>query len=118
MVNWAIMYNPRDETTAKSFCKQLVACGRPLGMEINPPKPIKVQGTNPEVFVSTINNTIKNNSEIQLVVIIFPNQREDRYNAVKRICCSEIGIPSQVLRETTIELIIIIYIFYYILNFR
>jgi len=113
------MYNPRDETTAKSFCKQLAACGRPLGMEINPPKPIKVQGTNPEVFVSTINHTIKNNSEIQLVVIIFPNQREDRYNAVKRICCSEIGIPSQVkMRDTSIELISIIIIIYCILYLR
>ncbi|KAL4105103.1 hypothetical protein QTP88_020376 [Uroleucon formosanum] len=103
MFNWAIMYNPRDEVTAKSFCKQLAVCGRPLGMEINPPKPIKVQGTSPEIFVSTINNTIKNNSDIQLVVIIFPNQREDRYNAVKRICCSEIGIPSQVIVSRTLS---------------
>lgn len=66
-------------------------------MDISLPKPIKVQGTNPEVFVSTINNVIRNNSDLQLVVIIFPNQREDRYNAVKRICCAEIGIPSQVI---------------------
>jgi len=99
------MYNPRDEVTARSFCRQLIECGLPLGMEINRPKPIQVQGTNSEAFVSVINSTLKNNSEIQLVVIIFPNQREDRYNAVKRICCSEIGIPSQVLIETTIELI-------------
>jgi len=105
VLNWAIIYNPKDEVSAKSFCRQLIACGRPLGMEINPPKPIQVQGTNPEVFVSAINSTLKNNSKLQLVVILVPNQREDRYNAVKRICCSEIGIPSQVLTETTIELI-------------
>lgn len=72
-------------------------CGRPLGMDISPPNPIKIQGTNPEVFVSTINHAIKSNSNLQLVVIIFPNQREDRYNAVKRICCADIGIPSQVI---------------------
>jgi len=118
MLNWAILYNPKDEPTAKSFCKQLALCGRPLGMEINPPKPIKVQGITPEAFVSTINNTLKNYSEIQLVVIIFPNQREDRYNAVKRICCSEIGIPSQVIKDTIINLIIIIFIFYCILYLR
>lgn len=97
MTNWAILFSPRDESAAKSFCKQLSSCGRPLGMEISLPKPIKIQGTNPEVFVSTINNTLKSNSGLQLVVVIFPNQREDRYNAVKRICCSEIGIPSQVI---------------------
>lgn len=103
MFNWVIMYNPRDEQTAKSFCKQLSMCSRALGMEINSPKPIKVPGPNPEVYVSTINNTIKNNPDLQLVVIIFPNQREDRYNAVKRICCSEIGIPSQVIVSRTIS---------------
>lgn len=73
-------------------------CGRPLGMDITQPKPIKVQGTNPEIFVSAINSTVRSNSELQLVVIIFPNQREDRYNAVKRICCAEFGIPSQVMK--------------------
>lgn len=98
MTNWAVLYNPRDEPTAKSFCKQLSICGRPLGMEISLPKPIKIQGTNSEVFVSTINNTLKCYSDLQLIVIIFPNQREDRYNAVKRICCSELGIPSQVIK--------------------
>lgn len=92
------MFNPRDEPTAKSFCRQLAMCGRPLGMDINPPKPIQINGTNPEVFVSTINNTLRNNCDLQLIVIIFPNQREDRYNAVKRICCSDMGIPSQVIK--------------------
>lgn len=96
LYKWAIMYNARDETTAKSFCRQLSQCGRPLGMDICQPFPIKVQGTNPESFVSAINSAVKNNLEFQIVVIIFPNQREDRYNAVKRICCAEIGIPSQV----------------------
>ncbi|XP_025198064.1 piwi-like protein Ago3 [Melanaphis sacchari] len=103
MLNWAIMYNPRDEGTAKAFCKQLSLCSRALGMEISPPKPIKVPGPNPEVYVSTINNTLRNNPDLQLVVIIFPNQREDRYNAVKRICCSEIGIPSQVIISRTLS---------------
>jgi len=95
------MYNPRDESTAKTFCKQLTQCGRSLGMVINSPIPVKTQGLNPEIYVSAINNAIRSNSELQLVVIIFPNRREDRYNAVKRICCAEIGIPSQVMKCTS-----------------
>lgn len=58
---------------------------------------IPVDGISPEAFVTSINNAVKNNSELQLVVVIFPSKRDDRYNAVKRICCSEIGIPSQVI---------------------
>ncbi|XP_022162768.1 piwi-like protein Ago3 [Myzus persicae] len=102
LLNWAIMYNPKDEPTAKSFCNQLAACGYHLGMKINTPKTIIVQGSHPEVFVSAINNTVKNNLGIQFVVIIFPNHREDRYNAVKRICCSVIGIPSQIIISKTL----------------
>lgn len=107
MSNWAILYGSKEEPTAKSFCKQLVMCGGPLGMVINSPKPVKIPGTNPEVFVSTINNTIRSYPDLQLIVIIFPNQREDRYNAVKRICCAEIGIPSQV-KFTSNHIIMII----------
>lgn len=94
--NWAIFFNPRDEPTAKNFCKQFAICCNPLGIQIKPPKPVQIQGTNPEAFVSSIHNAIKSDSELQLVVIIFPNLREDRYNAVKRICV-ETGIPSQVI---------------------
>lgn len=74
----------------------MAICGKSLGMKIIEPKAVRIQGTNPETFVNNINNTVKNNSNLELVVIIFPNQREDRYNAVKRLCCSELGIPSQV----------------------
>lgn len=74
----------------------LSTCGRPLGMDIRQPKPVQIPGSNSESFVNSINSTLKNFSDLQLVVIIFPNLREDRYNAVKRICCAEIGIPSQV----------------------
>lgn len=67
-----------------------------MGMDISSPQIVLVPGTNPEAFVGTLNNIIMRNSDLQLIVIIMPNQREDRYNAIKRICCVENGIPSQV----------------------
>jgi len=95
---WAILYCSRDNSTAHSFCKQLSMCGKPLGMIIDQPINVKVEGTNIEAFVNALYNTIQCNNTLQLIVLIFPNIREDRYNAIKRICCAEIGIPSQVLK--------------------
>lgn len=92
------MYNPREEATAKTFCKQLSMVARPLGMEVSAPTPVKVNGVTPEAFVGSLHNVLRNNGDLKFVVIIFPNLREDRYNAVKRVCCSEIGIPSQVIK--------------------
>ena len=31
-----------------------------------------------------------------MVVAIFPTKRDDRYNAVKKLCCVETPVPSQV----------------------
>ena len=34
--------------------------------------------------------------QIQLVVVICPTSRDDRYSAIKKLCCVECPIPSQV----------------------
>lgn len=101
MINWAILYNSKDISTARSFCKYLAMCGPPLGMIIKEPMCVQVNGMSSEAFVTSINSAVQNNSDLQLVVIIFPSKRDDRYNAVKRICCAEIGIPSQVIKKTS-----------------
>merc|ERR1712200_204416 len=43
------------------------------------------------------------NKNLQLVVIIVPMQREDRYAAIKKLCNSELPIPSQVVCSKTIS---------------
>lgn len=96
MTRWAILFSIKDEPTAQNFCKTLSMCGRPLGMDICPPSIFKIPGTNPESFASAVSRIKSNVDGLQLIVIIFPNLREDRYNAVKRICCADFGIPSQV----------------------
>ena len=36
------------------------------------------------------------NPRLQIVVVVFPTSRDDRYSAVKKLCCIESPIPSQV----------------------
>lgn len=77
-------------------------------MNIESPIYNEFKYTSPEFVVSTINCLASNNPNLQLIVVIFPNQREDRYNAVKRVCCVNYGIPSQVIKVILIYNIIII----------
>merc|ERR550539_1080286 len=39
---------------------------------------------------------------VQLVLTIFPQMKADRYSAVKRLCCSEMPVASQVVNLKTI----------------
>lgn len=78
--------------------------GKALGMNILEPQGILVNGIHPEDFVQQIDSCLRSNDELQLLVFIFPNVRDDRYNAVKRICCADIGIPSQVIKLTLMNM--------------
>jgi len=40
--------------------------------------------------------------QCQLVMTIFPSSRDDRYNAIKKLCCVECPVPSQVIIAKTI----------------
>lgn len=91
------MFVPNDLSTARRFSNQLSNFGNDLSMKILKPKEFEVIDPNPGGFIAAINSVVQTNNNLQLVVIIFPNLREDRYNAVKKICCAQIGIPSQVI---------------------
>lgn len=41
--------------------------------------------------------------QLQLAVIIFPSQREDRYAAVKRVACLELALATQCIMSRTIS---------------
>ncbi|XP_050528913.1 protein argonaute-3-like [Daktulosphaira vitifoliae] len=103
MKKWAILFTQRDEQLVNTFCCSLIKCGRLLGMDIDVPVKFKVYGIKVECFVATVNRVISNHFDLQFIVILFPNQREDRYNAVKKICCADLGLPSQVIVSRTLS---------------
>ena len=47
-----------------------------------------------DTYIRSIRDHIK--PDLQLVVIIFPTSRDDRYSSVKKLCCIEQPVPSQV----------------------
>ncbi len=50
-------------------------------------------------------NAIKQNltESTQLVVVIVSSKRKDRYDAIKRVCCLERAVPSQVVTSKIVE---------------
>lgn len=53
-----------------------------------------LQSDKPEFYVNALRSEI--NQYLQLVVCICPNNRDDRYAAIKKVCCVDFPIPSQV----------------------
>ena len=56
---------------------------------------LEVPNDRTETYLQAIRREI--GSHLQLIVVIFPTSRDDRYAAVKKLCCVEQPVPSQVL---------------------
>lgn len=106
MNNWAVLFTEREHSTVKSFLYTFANCTNRLGMSVQQPMLIKVMGDRTENYIHKLNDTVKHITDLQLVVIIVSNQRQDRYDAIKRICCLTLGIPSQVIEYFSIHIVI------------
>lgn len=60
------------------------------------------RGSVANLFAGTIRDLIKNVNP-QMVVCIVPNQNKDTYDAIKRTCCVDYGLPSQVVTSNIIN---------------
>lgn len=65
-----------------------------LPFKVQKPQMIELRDDRTESYVRVIRENL--HPSIQMVVIIFPTSRDDRYAAVKKLCCVESPVPSQV----------------------
>ena len=72
----------------------MVKIGPQLGLKIMTPNFVALPDDRTDSYIRNIRASISGN--IQIVVIIFPMARTDKYSAVKKLCCIVEPIPSQV----------------------
>lgn len=69
--------------------------GPQMGMNVMQPGVEVVNDDRIPTYVNALRKVIHN--DLQIVVIIFPSARDDRYAAVKKLCIAEAPIASQVI---------------------
>lgn len=101
LTNWVIISSVKTGAQAQEFVKCLLQVGRPLGIDVQPPKEVGLTNDTPAGFVDAIKaNYVK--GQTQIVVCVLPDQRKDRYDAIKKFCVSEHGIVSQCVLAKTL----------------
>lgn len=94
LTNWLLIHVKNDQKAARAFMECMERNSRPMGISANKPKIIVLDNDRNETYAQTLRQAL--NVETQIVVCICPTSRDDRYNAIKKICCAESPIPSQV----------------------
>lgn len=94
LFSWILIHVKNDQKAAQAFIECMERNSRPMGISASKPKIIVLDNDRNETYAQTLRQAL--NVETQIVVCICPTSRDDRYNAIKKICCAESPIPSQV----------------------
>ncbi|XP_071952418.1 piwi-like protein 1 [Antedon mediterranea] len=101
LTDWVVVFTRRDAQKTTDYIQMMFQVTRQMGINISDPVRLELQDDRTESYLRVIRDAI--NPRLQLVVIIFPTSRDDRYNAVKKLCCHESAVPSQVIIAKTIS---------------
>ncbi|XP_069699949.1 piwi-like protein Ago3 isoform X2 [Periplaneta americana] len=101
LINWMIIHAPRDSRFANEFAGKMRNVGPQMGIEVCAPRIMGLRDDRTDSYLRMLRENIS--PSLQLVVIIFPTARDDRYAAVKKLCCADMPIASQVINSRTLS---------------
>lgn len=93
--NWLLIHVKNDLKAAKAFVDGMERNTGPMGITVAKPKIITLDNDKTDTYAQTLRQAL--NVQTQIVVCICPTSRDDRYAVIKKICCAESPIPSQVI---------------------
>ncbi|KAK1122113.1 hypothetical protein K0M31_009951 [Melipona bicolor] len=99
--HWYILYCQKDTRCVQEFVGMFKNVSKVIGMSIKEPQLVCLKDDRIETYVQALRKSIQ--QTVNLMVIVFPTNRTDRYSTVKRVCCVEMPVPSQVIMSRTIS---------------
>ena len=101
--DWLIFFMPRDQRHADEV-REIISLSREMKFFVSEPQFIRlndVRGSNAGIYSQAIKQELQKKRP-QMVFCIVPTNAKDTYDAIKKICCLEFGVPSQVLTTNTL----------------
>jgi len=98
---WSVVYVQKNEAVVQNFVSLMIKLSPKMGMKVAQPELSQLANDRTETYLKAIRDNV--NPSMQLVVAIMPTPRDDRYSAVKKLCCVETPVASQVINFKTIS---------------
>ena len=92
---WLIVYPANKEPIVERFATLAMECSRKIGINIAMPTCLPLRDDRADSYYNEIKKAL--NPNIQMVCVIFPMLSDARYMRIKKLCCIECPVPSQVI---------------------
>ncbi|XP_075063228.1 piwi-like protein 2 [Mixophyes fleayi] len=100
---WVVMYPKRAFSQVRELSSMIEKISGPIGMRVNQPSSIELRDDRVETYARSIKSLLEGEAKVQLLVCIISGTRDDLYGAIKKLCCVQTPVPSQVVNSRTIS---------------
>ncbi|KAM6294643.1 piwi-like protein 2 [Aegotheles albertisi] len=99
---WLLVYPKRLQNLAKDLVVTMESVSGPLGMWVSRPALVELKDDRIETYSKTIRSMLGSQDKVQLLLCIISGSRDDLYGAIKKLCCVQVPVPSQVINAQTL----------------
>ncbi|NWS63108.1 PIWL2 protein, partial [Chunga burmeisteri] len=99
---WLLVYPKRLQDLAKDLVTTMESICGPIGMRVSRPALVELKDDRIETYAKTIRSVLGSEDKVQLVLCIISSSREDLYRAIKKLCCVQSPVPSQVINAQSL----------------
>ena len=99
--NWLFIYPKKDEDIAFKFGKVLQFEAKKIGVNYAKPRIHSLADDRVQTYMRILSDNLK--EDVQLVMTLVPQQRADRYAAIKKMCYVDKPVASQVIVTRTVQ---------------
>ncbi|XP_062399032.1 piwi-like protein 2 [Sardina pilchardus] len=100
---WAIFYPRRAADQVEELVSTFGKVAAPMGLRLNRPTRVELRDDRTETYIKSIHSQLTSDPNLQLVICIITGNKDDLYNAIKKLCCVQSPIPSQAINARTIS---------------
>lgn len=98
--NWFVVCPRGQEGLINDFLGCMVTAAKGVGFIISHPQTVLTQDTYPKTYGTVLSDLV--NKDPQLIMCVVPNDDPQRYSSIKKKCCVDRAIATQVIKARTI----------------
>lgn len=94
--SWAVIMPNRQRRDVQQFISALRAAGCSMELRLSDPAYVEVHDIRIASYVKAV-DTVLRSCNPRLIFVVLPNNRLDLYSAIKKKCCVECPVPTQMI---------------------
>ncbi|KAF5291921.1 hypothetical protein FQA39_LY14153 [Lamprigera yunnana] len=100
--SWALICHNRIRDKAQSFVQMLQKAARGMHWNLPPPRFQTLNADSPSAYLEALETCIGSFNP-QLIMCVASNNKADRYAAIKKKCCVDKAVPTQVILAKNLD---------------